>query len=80
MEYCSFPSLESILKKRPLTQEELKVVIRQLLLAIQHAHSKGICHRDLKPDNILVNLDEDSVPPHVKVVDFGVSRRFISKG
>ncbi|CAD8170408.1 unnamed protein product [Paramecium pentaurelia] len=80
MEYCKFPSLESIIKKRPLTLDELKVVIKQLLLGIQHAHSKGICHRDLKPDNILVNLEEDSQPPHVKIVDFGVSRRFSSKG
>ncbi|CAD8092184.1 unnamed protein product [Paramecium sonneborni] len=80
MEYCKFPSLESIIKKRALTSEELKVMIKQLLLGIQHAHSKGICHRDLKPDNILVNLDEDSQPPHVKIVDFGVSRRFLSKG
>ncbi|CAD8098330.1 unnamed protein product [Paramecium sonneborni] len=79
MEYCDFPSLDTIIKKRPLTTEELKVIIKQLLLAIQHSHSKGICHRDLKPDNILVNLQENSTPPHVKLVDFGVSRRFISK-
>ncbi|CAK76798.1 unnamed protein product (macronuclear) [Paramecium tetraurelia] len=80
MEYSKFPSLESIIKKRSLTSEELKVVIKELLLGIQHAHSKGICHRDLKPDNILVNLEENSQPPNVKIVDFGVSRRFLSKG
>ncbi|CAD8183344.1 unnamed protein product [Paramecium pentaurelia] len=80
MEYCNFPSLESVIKQRTLTIEELKVIIKQLLFAIQHSHSKGICHRDLKPDNILVNLDENSIPPHVKLVDFGVSRRFVSKG
>lgn len=34
MEYCKFPSLESIIKKRSLTSEELKVVIKQLLLGI----------------------------------------------
>ncbi|CAD8167652.1 unnamed protein product [Paramecium pentaurelia] len=80
MEYCNLPSLESVIKKRPLKIEELKVIIKQLLFAIQHSHSKGICHRDLKPDNILVNIKENSNPPHVKLVDFGVSRRFISKG
>ncbi|CAK85997.1 unnamed protein product (macronuclear) [Paramecium tetraurelia] len=80
MEYCNFPSLETVIKKRVLTSEELKVIIKQLLLAVQHSHSKGICHRDLKPDNILVNLEENSNPPHVKLVDFGVSRRFVSKG
>ena len=34
-------------------------------------HDKGICHRDLKPDNILVS--EDLV---VKIIDFGISRTF----
>lgn len=48
-------------------------------------HNKGICHRDLKPDNILVNLGGDKTPANsdiatLKIVDFGVSRRFISKG
>ncbi|CAD8174810.1 unnamed protein product [Paramecium octaurelia] len=82
MEYCAFDSLESIIKKRKLNATELKIVIKQLLLAIQHAHQKGICHRDLKPDNVLVDLsdDMDSSEVRVKVVDFGVSRRFQSKG
>lgn len=49
---------------------------------MQHTHQKGICHRDLKPDNVLVNLDGDLDPSSVivKVVDFGVSRRYTSKG
>ncbi|CAK76936.1 unnamed protein product (macronuclear) [Paramecium tetraurelia] len=82
MEYCAFDSLESIIKKRKLTIMELRIVIKQLLLAIQHAHQKGICHRDLKPDNVLVDLSEniEQSEVRVKVVDFGVSRRFQSKG
>ncbi|CAD8082103.1 unnamed protein product [Paramecium sonneborni] len=67
-----------IIKKRPLKSKEIKVIIKQLLLEIQHSHFKGICHRDLKPNNIFVYLQENITPPHVKLVDFGVSRRFIS--
>jgi maternal embryonic leucine zipper kinase len=34
----------------------------------------GLCHRDLKPDNILFDQDSSSI----KIIDFGVSKRFIT--
>jgi serine/threonine protein kinase/tetratricopeptide (TPR) repeat protein len=40
--------------------------------AIQHAHHKGVIHRDIKPTNVLVTL-HDGVPV-VKVIDFGVAK------
>ncbi|CAD8207421.1 unnamed protein product [Paramecium pentaurelia] len=77
MEYCPYPTLESILiERKTLREDETRQIIKQLLTAIQHIHNKGICHRDIKPDNILVNIEGDC---ELKLLDFGVSRRFLQK-
>ncbi|MFM1883158.1 MAG: hypothetical protein RJA05_1567, partial [Planctomycetota bacterium] len=44
----------------------------QVCDAIQHAHTKGVVHRDLKPGNILVYRDAEAF--HVKVIDFGIAK------
>jgi len=55
-----------------LTIEARLALMRQVASAIQHAHSKGIIHLDLKSSNILVR--EVDGAPVVKVIDFGIAR------
>ena len=47
----------------------------QLLLALIHAHSKNVVHRDIKPDNIFL-LNQSGVRLHIRVLDFGIARIF----
>jgi WD40 repeat protein len=53
------------------TSERLELFIK-VCQAVQHAHQKGIIHRDIKPTNVLVTL-HDGVPVP-KVIDFGVAK------
>lgn len=51
----------------------LQSFLRQILLAVNHAHMHCVMHRDLKPQNILV----DASHSNVKVADFGLARSFL---
>src|SRR5688500_18180974 len=62
-EYCDQANLT--------TTERIELFIK-VCHAIQHAHQKGIIHRDVKPSNILVTL-HDGVPVP-KVIDFGIAK------
>jgi serine/threonine protein kinase/WD40 repeat protein len=58
--------------ERQLTPSERLELFLPVCQAIQHAHQKGIIHRDVKPSNILVaEYDHEAVP---KVIDFGVAK------
>jgi serine/threonine protein kinase/WD40 repeat protein len=53
------------------TRERLELFIK-VCRAVQHAHQKGVIHRDLKPGNVLVTLHDGEPVP--KVIDFGVAK------
>lgn len=70
MELVDGDDLQSQLERFPINARATARLIRKIALAVEHAHSKGIIHRDIKPRNILI----DSVG-EPKLVDFGLAKR-----
>lgn len=70
MEYIDGITLkEYINKQNSLTWNDALYFMTQILRAVQHAHDKGIVHRDIKPQNIIL-LPNGTL----KVTDFGIAR------
>ena len=76
MEYVDGESLNRALSSGPpMTVTERVDVVRQVALALQHAHDRGVLHRDVKPGNILLTRDG-----RVKVADFGIGKLLSGAG
>ena len=70
MEYINGGNLFSFVKKRrKLSEKMAKFLFRQIILGIQHIHSKNVVHRDIKLENILIDFDNN-----VKICDFGIGK------
>ncbi len=77
MAYVSGDNLAKRLHERGvLTTDETRKVLREVADALAYAHDRGVVHRDIKPDNIL--LDATSGRP--MVTDFGIARAMDSTG
>ena len=70
LEYISGNTLKDIIKEKGALNPNTAIQITiRILSALQHAHDNGIIHRDIKPQNVLVNTNG-----HIKVADFGIAR------
>ncbi|XP_069657232.1 STE20-like serine/threonine-protein kinase isoform X2 [Haliaeetus albicilla] len=72
VEFCPGGAVDAVILEleKGLTEEQIRVACKQLLLALQYLHSCKIIHRDVKAGNVLLTLDGD-----VKLADFGVSAK-----
>jgi serine/threonine protein kinase/Tfp pilus assembly protein PilF len=73
MEYIAGEPITDFCDRHNYTTRQRLELFVQACQAVQHAHQKTIVHRDIKPGNILVMLNDDG-RPLVKVIDFGVAK------
>ena len=77
MEYVKGVPLDRYCEDQKLALKDRLLLMRQVCAAVQHAHQKGVVHRDLKPGNVLVS--DDGGKRQVKVIDFGLAKAMGAK-
>ena len=71
MDLCAGGELFYLLHQKGRLEESVaKFYFAEILLGIEYLHSKGIVYRDLKPENVLIDIDG-----HIKLADFGLSKK-----
>ena len=72
MDFVKGESLASYMerKQQPLTEEQVRYILNQLLDGLEEIHQKQIWHLDLKPDNVMIDKDGNVV-----IIDFGASKQ-----
>jgi non-specific serine/threonine protein kinase/serine/threonine-protein kinase len=72
MEYVPGEPITRYCDSRRLTTNQRLELFIQVCEGVQHAHHRGTIHRDVKPSNVLVAVEDEGAVP--KIIDFGVAR------
>lgn len=69
MEYVDGASLREVMASGAMSSKEVLALVPKLCAALEYAHGQGVVHRDVKPENLLIDADG-----RVKIADFGLAK------
>ncbi len=74
MEFLNGQDLSELIEeKAPFPIRDTLSILHQISLGLEAAHKRGVIHRDLKPDNIIIVMDDEG-HQIVKILDFGIAK------
>ncbi|HEY6046340.1 MAG TPA: protein kinase, partial [Pyrinomonadaceae bacterium] len=76
LEYLSGGDLAALARRQSLEFERALLYLQQVCSGLAHAHESGVIHRDIKPQNLLLTTDQETV----KIADFGVAKIEAAEG
>ena len=76
LEYLTGGDLAALARYEPLGFERSLAYLQQVCSGLAHAHESGVIHRDIKPQNLLLTADHETV----KIADFGVAKIEAAEG
>src|SRR3954451_23500124 len=71
MEFVEGQSLSQLIRREPLTYEAVRSLLKRIAAGLHAAHERGIVHRDVSPDNIMIPGGDVA---RAKIIDFGIAR------
>lgn len=63
------------LDKQIYKEEEASKIMKAIMNGLNNIHERNYIHRDMKPENILLALKDQSMEDEVKIIDFGLSAK-----
>jgi serine/threonine protein kinase len=75
MEFAPGGDLHKITKREKLKSNDIRLILAEIAIALDHIHSKGYVYRDLKPENVVIGIDG-----YIKMDDFGMAKSIEDTG
>jgi serine/threonine protein kinase len=77
MDYVDGPDVGALMDQQypgGMPAGEVVAIVTAIGAALDHAHHRGLLHRDVKPGNIMISRPDDGSPPRILLCDFGIAR------